>query len=64
MACQRPVKDGDSQALCQRLAERCIPFVNYSGLSKIDGACGNGPSIPKPAHLSFLVAKVAELLAA
>jgi DNA-binding response OmpR family regulator len=58
------LRDGDSDALCQRLKERGIPFVNYTGLSDLDGACGHGPSIPKPADPNLLVAKVAELLKA
>ena len=54
--------DGDSNILCKRLAERQIPFVNYSGLRDLPGACRAGITIDKPTHTSALVEKIAELL--
>ena len=33
--------DGDSSQFCERLKERNIPYVLYSGFSHLDGACGD-----------------------
>jgi DNA-binding NtrC family response regulator len=55
--------DGASTALCERLKERNIPFVTYSGYGDLDGACGAGPHIIKPADPQVLVTTVAGLLA-
>lgn len=55
--------DGDSSELCERLTARNIPFVTYSGFSRIDGACGVGAHVNKPASSSVLVATVMGLLA-
>ena len=54
--------DGDSALVCKRLSERAIPFVNYSGMRNIGGACSDAPSIDKPANPIVLVEKIAELL--
>ena len=40
--------DGDSSQLCQRLDERMLPFVVYSGLGNLHGACAKGAHIKKP----------------
>jgi DNA-binding response OmpR family regulator len=55
--------DNDSSQLCARLKERDIPFVIYSGFSKIEGACADGPLVQKPASPDELVATVEGLLA-
>ena len=55
--------DGDSSRLCKRLKERDIPFVIYSGFSKIDGLCADGPLVKKPASGDILVSTVEGLLA-
>ena len=55
--------DGDSSQLCARLKERDIPFVIYSGFSKIDGVCADGPLVKKPASPDVLIATVEGLLA-
>jgi DNA-binding response OmpR family regulator len=54
--------DGDSSRLCQRLKERDIPFVIYSGFGDVDGACADGPLISKPASVDALIAAVEGLL--
>jgi DNA-binding response OmpR family regulator len=54
---------GDSSFLCERLTERSIPFVIYSGFGPIDdGACREAPHVSKPAPPEKLVATVAGLL--
>jgi DNA-binding response OmpR family regulator len=47
--------DGDSTRLCQRLKVRDVPFVIYSGLDDVDGACVHGPLISKPASVDALI---------
>jgi len=56
--------DGDSTTLCERLKERNIPFVIYSGLDKVSGACAEGVLLGKPASADVLIATVEGLLAA
>jgi DNA-binding response OmpR family regulator len=56
------LKDGDSSQVCARLKERDIPFVIYSGFSKLDGACRSGVLVTKPAHPQVLVITIAGLL--
>jgi DNA-binding response OmpR family regulator len=55
--------DGDSSPLCQRLNERKLPFVIYSGLGKLHGACAKGSHIQKPENPKALVSMVAGLIA-
>jgi DNA-binding response OmpR family regulator len=54
--------DSDSSQLCARLNERNVPFVIYSGFSKIGGACAHGPLVHKPASPDVLIATVEALL--
>ncbi|RTL71646.1 MAG: response regulator [Hyphomicrobiales bacterium] len=54
--------DGDSGYLCQRLTDRKIPFLIYSGLSDIEGPCRDAPHIAKPDNMNCLVAMTAQLL--
>jgi DNA-binding response OmpR family regulator len=54
--------DGDSSQLCERLKERNIPFVLYSGYSHLDGPCGEAVHVPKPATPALLVTTVEGLL--
>ena len=54
--------DGDSTRLCQRLKERDIPFVIYTGYDQVDGVCAHGPLISKPASVDALIATVEGLL--
>ena len=56
------LQDGDSTLLCERLVERNIPFVTYTGYHQIEGACTEGVVVDKPAPPSALVAAVESLL--
>ncbi len=56
------LSDGDSRALCERLLERSIPFVNYTGYDIAEGACRHGPTVAKPAPPEKVVAALEELL--
>jgi DNA-binding response OmpR family regulator len=56
------LQDGNSNELCERLTERRIPFVTYSGYSHVEGACTKGSVVEKPAHPGVLVTTVAALL--
>ena len=54
--------DGNSSLLCARLRERGIPFINYSGYEKVEGACQGAPHIVKPASNQVLRAAVEDLI--
>jgi DNA-binding response OmpR family regulator len=54
--------DGDSTRLCERLTERGIPFVIYSGFKKVEGARKAGTLVEKPATGDVLVATAEGLL--
>jgi DNA-binding response OmpR family regulator len=54
--------DGDSSPLCQRLDERGLPFVIYSGLGKLNGACAKGVQVAKPEDPTALVAIIGNLI--
>ena len=55
--------DGDSSVLCQRLKERDVPFITYSGHSNLDGACAGTKHLTKPTSGSLLVSTVKSMLA-
>lgn len=55
--------DGDSSVLCQRLKERDVPFITYSGHTNIDGACAGTMHLTKPTSGSLLVSTVKDILA-
>ena len=55
--------DGDSSPLCQRLDERMLPFVVYSGFGNLHGPCAKGAHIKKPENPKALVSMVASLIA-
>ncbi len=55
--------DGDSSEICERLKERNVPFVTYSGFANVEGACAEADHVNKPASPSVLVATVTGLLA-
>jgi DNA-binding response OmpR family regulator len=57
------LRDGESTRLCERLTERGIPFVIYSGFKKVEGACKAGPLVEKPATGDVLVATAEGLVA-
>jgi CheY-like chemotaxis protein len=43
------LSDGDSSRVCERIKERNIPFVTYSGYDHPRGPCLGGVHIKKPA---------------
>ena len=54
--------DGDTSEICERMKERNIPFVTYSGYDLV-GVFREGVQVNKPASMSVLVATVKGLLA-
>ena len=54
--------DGNSSLLCQRLRERGIPFMIYSGHATVGGACKDALHIEKPATEGALVAAMEGLI--
>ena len=56
------LNDGDSSQVCDRLDERNIPFVLYSGYDYVDGPCSEGKQLRKPVRPDALVAAVVDLL--
>ena len=56
------LSDGDSSTVCERMTERNIPFVTYSGY-ELGESCRGGLHVRKPASISVLVATVKGLLA-
>jgi DNA-binding response OmpR family regulator len=54
--------DGDSSRLCARLKERGVPYIIYSGLPTIGGACAGALHVAKPAAPGQLVAAMESLI--
>ncbi len=54
--------DGNSSILCQRLKERGIPFMIYSGYNNVEGPCKDALHISKPAADGALVAAMERLI--
>ncbi len=54
--------DGNSSAICERLTERGVPFLIYSGYDSISGQCSGAPYLAKPATHEGLVAAVNRLI--
>ena len=54
--------DGNSSLLCQRLRERGIPFMIYSGYDTVEGPCKDALHISKPAADGALVAAMEGLI--
>ena len=48
--------------LCQRLKEREVPFLIYSGYTQLCEACRDAPRLPKPTTDAVLVATLEGLL--
>ncbi len=57
------LSDGDSSQICDRLKERNIPFIAYSGYDHPRGPCLGGVHIKKPASMALLVTTAKGLLA-
>lgn len=49
--------------ICAQLKERDIPFIVYSGFSKLKGACADGKLVHKPATPEMLLAALQGVLA-
>ena len=49
--------------VCAKLKERDIPFIVYSGFSKLEGACADGELVHKPASPAMLLATLQGVLA-
>ena len=56
------VGDSDSSLLGQRLKERGVPFLIYSGYTEFSGACRDAPPLPKPTTDAVLVATLEGML--
>ena len=56
------LNDGDASQVCERLDQRCIPFVIYSGYDYVEGPCSEGEHVRKPASSLVLVDAVVDLL--
>lgn len=56
------LNDGDASQICDRLDERNIPFVIYSGYDHVEGPCSEGEHVRKPVRPEVLVAAVVDLL--
>ena len=54
--------DGDSSQLCERLTDRDIPFMIYSGYAHVGGACKDALHIQKPATHETLVSAMEGLI--
>lgn len=54
--------DGNSTRLRQRLKERDVPFVVYSGFAELEDLDGDVPVITKPSAPDVLISTVASLL--
>ena len=63
--CRRPdhaLSDGDASQICDRLDQRGIPFVVYSGYDYVEGPCSEGKHVRKPVPPSALVQAVVDVL--
>ena len=49
--------------VCTALKERDIPFIVYSGFTKLEGACADGELVHKPATPTMLLASLQGVLA-
>jgi CheY-like chemotaxis protein len=56
------LNDGDATEICDRLDQRNIPFVIYSGYRHVEGPCSEGVHVSKPVLPGVLVQTVANLL--
>jgi DNA-binding response OmpR family regulator len=54
----RALSDGDTSTVCERMTERNIPFIIYSGYDRVDGAARDGVHVKKPVSMPELLAIV------
>lgn len=57
------LSDGDTSTVCERMTERNIPFVTYSGHEPSNGAARGGVHVKKPVGMPELVAIVKRAMA-
>jgi len=53
---------GDASKICERLDQRSIPYVIYSGYDVVEGPCSEGEHVRKPVPPPVLVEAVVNLL--
>lgn len=53
---------GDASQICERLDQRSIPFVVYSGYDYVEGPCSEGEHVRKPVPPKVLVEAVIGVL--
>jgi DNA-binding response OmpR family regulator len=56
------IGNGNSALLGQRLKERSVPFLMYSGYIELSGACRDALRLPKPTTEAVLIASLEGLL--
>jgi CheY-like chemotaxis protein len=56
------LSDGDGEPLCERLTQRAVPFVLYSGYRPGNGACGRGVHLAKPASREILLSTIGSIV--
>lgn len=56
------LNDGDASEICDRLNQRNIPFVIYSGYDYVNGPCSEGEHVQKPIPPNVLVDAVVGVL--
>ena len=56
------LSDGNSSLLCQRLTERGIPYILYTGFPYVEGCCSSALRMTKPAGEGELSAALALLI--
>ena len=56
------LNDGDASQICDRLDQRNIPFVIYSGYDYVEGPCSEGKHVRKPVRPDALVDAVVDML--
>ena len=54
--------DGDCNILCERLIQRRVPFLIYTGYGTLEGLCAEGPRLSKPATSEQLLDAVETLI--
>jgi DNA-binding response OmpR family regulator len=56
--------DTDSRILCEKLGDKNVPIVIYSGRKRVNEPCANATFVEKIASTEMLIATVERLLAA
>jgi len=59
----RALSDGDTSVLCDRLKQKAIPFIVYTGFTEVSSACSDATLVTKPATHAALVAALQRELA-